>query len=82
MYVKMKDFWRAWSPAGFLEAAKLLDISEEFLPHTTNHLESFNHCIKSCYFASYQHSGRLPRIDVWVLVLITKVLLFAVFFLY
>ena len=57
MYVKMKDFWHAWSPAGFLEAAKLLDVSEEFLPHTTNHLESLNHRIKSRYFASYQHSG-------------------------
>lgn len=80
VYVKMKDFWHSWSPAGFLKAAKLLDVSEEFLPHTTNHLESFNHHIKSCYFASYQHSGQLPYIDVWVLVLITKVFSFLLSF--
>ncbi|KIM66790.1 hypothetical protein SCLCIDRAFT_21576 [Scleroderma citrinum Foug A] len=55
-YIKMKDFWHAWSPAGFFEASKLLGVTEVFLPHTTNHLESFNHHIKSCYFASYQHS--------------------------
>ena len=81
-YIKMKDFWRAWSPAGFFEASKLLGVSEQFLPRTTNHLESFNHRIKSRYFASYQHSGRLPRIDVWVLVLITKVFSFVELFAY
>ncbi|KAL4066362.1 hypothetical protein V8B97DRAFT_1919445 [Scleroderma yunnanense] len=71
-YLKLCDFWQVWSPAGFHEAARLLNISEDFLPHTTNHLKSFNHCIKSKYFASYQHSGCLPCIDVWVVVLITK----------
>ncbi|KIM55144.1 hypothetical protein SCLCIDRAFT_30569 [Scleroderma citrinum Foug A] len=45
-YLKLQDFWRSWSPAGFHEASKLLGVSEDFLPHTTNHLESFNHCIK------------------------------------
>ena len=79
-YIKMKDFWHAWSPAGFFEASKLLGVTEVFLPHTTNHLESFNHHIKSCYFASYQHSRWLPHIDVWVLILIMKVLSFAELF--
>ncbi|KAL4071387.1 hypothetical protein V8B97DRAFT_1917595 [Scleroderma yunnanense] len=46
-YLKLHDFWQAWSPAGFHEAARLLSISEDFLPHTTNHLKSFNHHIKS-----------------------------------
>ena len=62
--------------------ADVLGVSEQFLPRTTNHLESFNHRIKSRYFASYQHSGRLPCIDVWVLVLITKVFSFVELFAY
>lgn len=72
-YLKLQDLWCAWSPAGFNETSRLLGVANDFLPHTTNHLESFNHHIKSKYFALYQHSGRLPCIDVWVIVLITKV---------
>jgi hypothetical protein len=40
----------------------------------TNHLESFNSQIKHHYFGAYQHSGQLPHIDVWIVILITKVI--------
>ncbi|KAJ7938246.1 hypothetical protein B0H13DRAFT_1550355, partial [Mycena leptocephala] len=73
-YLKVRDFWRSWSLAGTEEAARRLGIPISEVPRTTNHLESFNGHIKGCYFLPYIHSGHLPRIDYWVLLLITEVL--------
>ncbi|KAG6373981.1 hypothetical protein JVT61DRAFT_4611 [Boletus reticuloceps] len=39
-----------------------------------NHLKSFNGRIKQWFFGPYQHSGRLPHIDVWIFTLIVKVI--------
>lgn len=73
-YLKLKDFWFSWSVAGAMEAAKRLGVAFEDIARTTNHLESFNGRIKGRYFEPYMHSGRLPRIDLWVLILITDAL--------
>ncbi|KAH6906213.1 hypothetical protein BKA70DRAFT_1430146 [Coprinopsis sp. MPI-PUGE-AT-0042] len=73
-YIKHPDYWKSWSPAGAKEAAELLDIPLHLIARTTNHLESFNSRIKLKYFLPYMHNGRLPRIDYWILILITEVL--------
>ncbi|KAJ6512098.1 hypothetical protein C8R47DRAFT_1207449 [Mycena vitilis] len=73
-YLKARDMWMSWSLAGAEEAAKRMGIPLSHVARTTNPLESFNGRLKGVYFAQYQHSGRLPRIDVWVLTMITKVM--------
>ncbi|KAF8868336.1 hypothetical protein CPB84DRAFT_1756437 [Gymnopilus junonius] len=73
-YVEHEAYWKSWSPAGASEAARLLGVAVSTIARTTNHLESFNGRIKSSYYQPYQHSGRLPRIDVWILLLITAVM--------
>ncbi|KAJ6471152.1 hypothetical protein C8R47DRAFT_1297986, partial [Mycena vitilis] len=73
-YLKHRDFWRSWSLAGAEEAARRLGVPVSQIPRTTNHLESFNGRIKGTYFAPHIHSGKLPRIDLWILLLITAVL--------
>jgi hypothetical protein len=73
-YLKVEDFWRSWSVAGAIEAAARMNVPLSQVARTTNHLESFNGRIKNKYFAPYLHSGRLPRIDVWVHTLITEAL--------
>jgi hypothetical protein len=73
-YLNIRGFWLPWSRAGTLEAARRLDIPFEKIARTTNHLESFNGRIKGKWFAPYIHSGRLPRIDHWILTMITKVM--------
>ena len=73
-YLNLESSWLSWSRAGILAAAKLLRTSADTIPRTTNHLESFNGRIKQKYFEAYQHSGRLPRLDVWVLLMVTRVL--------
>lgn len=72
-YLCLCEFWVAWSPAGVRKAAHILGVELDQVPRTTNHLESFNGRIKNHYFRAYQHSGRLPCIDVWILILILKV---------
>ncbi|KAJ7171536.1 hypothetical protein C8R46DRAFT_846840, partial [Mycena filopes] len=74
-YLKTRAFW--FSPQDHNsreEAARRLGVPVSEVPRTTNHLESFNGRIKSSYFSPFIHSGRLPRIDYWVLILITLVL--------
>jgi hypothetical protein len=73
-YLNVQSHWFAWSKAGVLEAAKRLKMPVEKVARTNNHLESFNGRIKRKYYTAYLHSGRLPRIDVWVLIMITKVM--------
>jgi hypothetical protein len=73
-YIKLEDYWRSWSLAGAMEAARQLGVDVLSVARTTNHLESFNGRIKLRYFRDYEHSGRLPRIDYWVLILLTRVL--------
>jgi hypothetical protein len=73
-YLKVRDFWRSWSVAGAMEAAKRMDVPLSRIARTTNHLESFNGRLKGKYFAPYLRSGRLPRIDLWIHILITEAL--------
>ena len=72
-YLALQGFWKSWSRAGIVEAARILQTAVDKVPRTTNHLESFNGRIKLKYFAAYQHSGRLPRLDMWVLLIGTRV---------
>ncbi|KAF8898646.1 hypothetical protein BD779DRAFT_1795286 [Infundibulicybe gibba] len=73
-YLAVEAFWAAWSKAGVLAAAIILGVHPDTIPRTTNHLESFNGRIKRKYFDAYQHSGRLPRLDAWILLLISRVI--------
>ena len=41
----------------------------------SSHVESFNGCIKGKYLSAYRRSGRLPRIDMWILTVVMKVML-------
>ncbi|KAF8168414.1 hypothetical protein B0H34DRAFT_779746 [Crassisporium funariophilum] len=71
-YVKQRVYWMSWSPAGAIEAANWLGVPVSQIARTTNALESFNGRIKGAYYKPYQHSGRLPQINVWILLLVTK----------
>ena len=73
-YLRIQSLWLAWSMGGVIEAAKHLKIPVNDVPRTNNHLESFNGRIKLKYFKMYMHSGWLPRIDLWVLLVITRVI--------
>jgi len=73
-YVENKAYWVSWSLGGAIEASKRFKTPIQQIARTTNPLESFNGCIKGKYFHPYQHSGRLPRIDVWILLLVTTVM--------
>ncbi|KAF9457223.1 hypothetical protein BDZ94DRAFT_1342331 [Collybia nuda] len=73
-YLKVHDFWHSWSVAGAMEAAKRMNVPLSRIARTTNHLESFNGRLKGKYFAPYLHSGRLPRIDFWIHILVTEAL--------
>jgi hypothetical protein len=73
-YLHVRSMWLTWSKAGVIEAAKRLEKPLEDIPRTNNHLESFNGRIKNKYFEGYTHAGRLPRLDLWVLIIITNVM--------
>ncbi len=73
-YISLQSYWKSWSPAGAKEAAILLAIPVNQVAQTMNPLESFNGHIKGKYFAPYMHSGRLPRVDMWILLIITQVM--------
>ena len=73
-YIENEAYWISWSPAGAIEAARRLKVPVSRTARTTNPLESFNGRIKGKYYKPYQHSGRLPRIDVWILLLVTAVM--------
>ena len=73
-YLGNKAYWQSWSPAGAIIASQFLGIPVQRVARTNNHLESFNGRIKGKYYKPYQHSGRLPRIDVWVLLAVTTVM--------
>ena len=73
-YLENEAYWLSWSPAGAIEAAHILQIPVAKVQRTTNALESFNGRIKGKYYKPYQHSGRLPRIDMWILLLVTAVM--------
>ena len=72
--LSLEGFWLLWSKAGIVEATRILSVPPHVIPRTTNHLESFNGQIKQKYFEVYQHSGHLPRFDIWVLLMVTQVL--------
>ncbi|KAJ7156431.1 hypothetical protein C8R43DRAFT_883829 [Mycena crocata] len=73
-YLKHREFWESWSLAGVQKAAEKLGIPASLIARTTNHLESFNGRLKGKFFAHHMHSGRLPRVDHWVLILLTEAL--------
>lgn len=73
-YLDVRSFWLSWSKAGVIEAARRLGIPVNKVPRTTNHLESWNGHLKKKWYMAYHRSGRLPRIDTWVLITITKVM--------
>lgn len=73
-YLKDRAFWCTWSAASAVEAATRLNIPINTVPRTTNHLESFNGRLKNRYFQPYLRSGRLPRLDVYVMTLIKDVI--------
>lgn len=73
-YLRLRSFWLAWSKAGAIEASTRLNIAVDKVPRTNNHLESFNCRIKNKYFEAYSHAGRLPRLDLWVLIITTKIM--------
>ncbi|KIJ16187.1 hypothetical protein PAXINDRAFT_11227 [Paxillus involutus ATCC 200175] len=73
-YLKSQAWWLSWSPGGVIEAARRMNIHPDRVAKTTNHLESFNGCLKQKFFGPYYHNGRLPRLDLWVMILITQVL--------
>ncbi|KAF6743082.1 hypothetical protein DFP72DRAFT_1080829 [Ephemerocybe angulata] len=74
LYLKVKAYWFSWSPAGAIEAARRLRLPIKRIARTNNPLESFNGRIKNKYWQPYQHSGRLPRIDLWVRLTITDIM--------
>ncbi|KAJ7744426.1 hypothetical protein B0H16DRAFT_1463304 [Mycena metata] len=65
-YLKSRDMWPSWSLSGAEEAAERMGIPISRVARTTNHLESFNGRLKG--------QIRLPRIDFWILTIVTKVL--------
>ncbi|KAL6301041.1 hypothetical protein BKA93DRAFT_752298 [Sparassis latifolia] len=71
-YLKSHSFWLLWSLAGVQEAAQRLRIPVKQVTRTTNPLESFQGRLKNQYFSSYLRSGRLPRLDMWIIILIMK----------
>ncbi|KAG6876272.1 hypothetical protein C0992_000235 [Termitomyces sp. T32_za158] len=73
-YLQVCSFWLSWSKAGVLEAANRLGVSASDVPRTNNHLKSFNGRINKKYFSIYEHTGHLPCLDLWVSLLITRVL--------
>ncbi|KAG2145254.1 hypothetical protein DEU56DRAFT_934815 [Suillus clintonianus] len=73
-YLKLRSFWLSWSPGGVLVAAERLGVPMQEVIRTNNHLESFNCRLKKKFFAHYMHSGRLPHVDYWVLLMITRVI--------
>jgi len=60
--------------AGAIEADWILSVPVTKIVHTNNALESFNGYIKGKYYKPYQHSGQLPRINIWILLLVTAVM--------
>ncbi|KAF5320405.1 hypothetical protein D9611_010750 [Ephemerocybe angulata] len=74
LYLKVKAYWFSWSPAGAIEAARQLRLPIKCIARTNNPLESFNGRIKNKYWQPYQHSGRLPRIDLWIRLTITDIM--------
>ncbi|TEB21107.1 hypothetical protein FA13DRAFT_1757653 [Coprinellus micaceus] len=73
-YIRDKDYWFTWSPAGAIEAAQKLGVPVNQITRTNNELESWNGRLKGGCWKPHQHSGRLPRPDYWVLITITEVL--------
>ncbi|KAJ7060170.1 hypothetical protein C8F01DRAFT_1254295 [Mycena amicta] len=65
-YLKDKNLWTLWSPAGALLASQKLGIPVSQVARTTNALESWNGRAKGQYMAHHQHSGRLLWPDHWI----------------
>ncbi|KAL0564510.1 hypothetical protein V5O48_017535 [Marasmius crinis-equi] len=66
--------WSSWSDFGRKVAASRLDCPFEGVLPTTNHLESFNGVLKRKYLSQWQKGGRRLRLDVLLMLLVTKIL--------
>ncbi|KAJ7233622.1 hypothetical protein C8J57DRAFT_1532157 [Mycena rebaudengoi] len=73
-YLKLRSFWLSWSLAGAIEAARKMGVAVSEVARTTNALESWNGRLKGKYISHHMHSGRLPRVDHWIFLLITEIL--------
>ncbi|KAJ7188449.1 hypothetical protein C8R46DRAFT_879117, partial [Mycena filopes] len=73
-YLRVRAFWESWSLAGAMEAARRMGVPLSVIARTTNHLEGFNGRLKGKFLTQHLKSGRLPRVDLWILLLITEVL--------
>ncbi|EAU81091.2 hypothetical protein CC1G_09733 [Coprinopsis cinerea okayama7 len=71
---RTEAFFFSWSKAGAIQAAEKLGIDPDDIQRTNNPLESFNGHLKGTYWDPYSHSGRLPRLDLWVRLVITDII--------
>ncbi|GJJ10073.1 hypothetical protein Clacol_004299 [Clathrus columnatus] len=69
-----EPMWKSWSTFGRMMASQVLNIPLDGVIPTTNHLEAFNGVLKHKYIHQYQKSGRCIRIDILVILLITRIL--------
>lgn len=69
-----RDLWGSWSAKGRRFASLLLDIPEESVIPTTNHLEAFNFVLKHKYIGEFTHNGHRLRFDIFISLLITQIL--------
>ncbi|KAJ3729336.1 hypothetical protein C8R42DRAFT_558864, partial [Lentinula raphanica] len=73
-YWMPENMWHSWSACGRHAAAGRIGISVPEMIPTTNHLESFNCILKRKFIGSWLRTGKRLRIDLLILVLITRVL--------
>ena len=66
--------WSSWSDFGRKVAPGRLNCTFEGVLLTTNHLESFNGLLKHKYLRGWQNGGRQLRLDVLLMLLVTRVL--------
>ncbi|KAK7026686.1 hypothetical protein VNI00_015559 [Paramarasmius palmivorus] len=66
--------WSSWSQFGRIFASRQLKCDCEGVLPTTNHLESFNGVLKRKHLQRWQRGGRRLRLDVLLMLLVTKIL--------
>ncbi|KAK7018770.1 hypothetical protein VNI00_018232 [Paramarasmius palmivorus] len=73
-YWTTNALWSSWSDFGRNVAASKLNCPFDGVLPTTNHLESFNGVLKRKHLRRWQKGGRRLRLDVLLMLLITKIL--------
>ncbi|EJD45844.1 hypothetical protein AURDEDRAFT_165300 [Auricularia subglabra TFB-10046 SS5] len=69
-----EDLWRSWADYGRQHAAATLGCTIAAVAPTSNHLESFNRVLKQTHLRRWQNGGRRLRLDVLMMLLITRIL--------